>query len=81
LLTLGAVRSWYNTCIYFQDVKDFLFCAIVVIITNYAAAEKKMSSKTIIDVYEFEPYPLGRPPEAPFKSNTCSSGTTVITEN
>jgi hypothetical protein len=27
--------------IYFQDVKDFLFCAIVVIITNYAAAQKK----------------------------------------
>jgi hypothetical protein len=41
LLTPGAVRSWYNTCIYFQDVKDFLFCAIVVIITNYAAAQKK----------------------------------------
>jgi hypothetical protein len=41
LLTPGAVRTWYNTCIYFQDVKDFLFCAIVVIITNYAAAEKK----------------------------------------
>ena len=41
MLTLGAVRSWYNTCIYFQDVKDFLFCAIVVIITNYAAAQKK----------------------------------------
>ena len=41
MLTPGAVRIWYNTCIYFQDVKDFLFCAIVVIITNYAAAEKK----------------------------------------
>ena len=41
MLTLGAVRTWYNTCIYFQNVKDFLFCAIVVIITNYAAAEKK----------------------------------------
>jgi hypothetical protein len=31
-----------------------------------------MSLKTIIDVYEFEPYQLGRPPEAPFKSNTSS---------
>ena len=40
-----------------------------------------MSSKTIIDIYEFEPYPLGRPPEAPFKSNTCSSVTPVITKN
>ena len=39
MLTPGAVRTWYNTCIYFQDVKDFLFCAIVVIITNYAAAQ------------------------------------------
>jgi hypothetical protein len=36
--------------------------------------------KTIIDVYEFEPYQLGRPPEAPFKSNTSSSVTTVITK-
>ena len=41
MLTPGTVRSWYNTCIYFQDVKDFLSCGIVVIITNYAAAQKK----------------------------------------
>ena len=46
MLTLGAVRSWYNTCIYFQDVKDFLFCAIVVIITNYAAAAQKKTTVT-----------------------------------
>jgi hypothetical protein len=34
-----------------------------------------MSSKTIIDVYEFEPYPLGRHPEAPFKFDGCGFST------